>query len=450
MSNIKNNNSITRIVLNMSVPAILESFFTSFAGLVDSYMVSSLGASSVAAVGLTTQPKFCALAIFFAISIALSALVARRLGQNERDKANGIFLTAIITILLLVILISFAGIVFASPILRLCGTTSDTHGDAVTYFTIIMSGLIFNSIQICINSAQRGAGNTKITMRTNVTSNIVNIIFNYILINGKFGFPKLGIRGAAIATVLGTVVGAIMSIASVMSKDVFVSLTYIFKNKIRPKLEYLKNIVKVGYGIFFEQLLMRVGFMATAVMAAKQGTNAMAAHQVCMNLCGLSFSFGDGLQAAAVALIGRSLGENNPELAKMYGKKCQNVGGIISVVVSVLYFFGAKLIMRAFFDENEIVNIGIYLMYIVLVTILFQIRQVIYMGCLRGAGDTLYTAVVSAISVTFIRTVFSYVFCYGFNMGIYGVWFGILSDQVIRFICASIRFKLGKWVTLKI
>ena len=89
-------------------------------------------------------------------------------------------------------------------------------------------------------------------------------------------------------------------------------------------------------------------------------------------------------------------------------------------------------------------------MYFVLVTILFQIRQVIYMGCLRGAGDTLYTAVVSAISVAFVRTVSSYVFCYGFNMGIYGVWLGILSDQVIRFICASIRFKLGKWVTLKI
>ncbi len=446
----KNNNSITKNVLNMSVPAILESFFTSFAGLVDSYMVSALGASSVAAVGLTTQPKFCALAIFFAISISLSALVARRFGQNERGKANGIFLTAIITSLILVVFISVAGVMFASPIMKLCGTTPDTHDDAVTYFKIILSGIVFNCIQICVNSAQRGAGNTKITMRTNVTSNIVNIIFNYILINGKFGFPKLGIRGAAIATVLGTVVAAVMSIVSIIKEEVFISLIYIFKNKIKPKFAYLKNITKVGYGIFFEQLLMRVGFMTTAVMAAKQGTYAMAAHQVGMNLCGLSFSFGDGLQAAAVALIGRSLGQNNPELAKQYGKKCQNVGGIISIFVSMLYFFGAKLLMGAFFEEKEIVEIGIYLVYLVLVSILFQIRQVIYMGCLRGAGDTLYTAVVSAISVTFVRTVASYVFCYGFKMGIYGVWLGILSDQMIRFICAATRFKLGKWVTLKI
>ncbi len=450
MNRKNNNGSLMKNVLSMSVPAILESFFTAFAGLVDSYMVSTLGASSVAAVGLTTQPKFCALAIFFAISISLSALVARRLGQNEREKANGIFLTAIITVLLLVVFISVLGVIFASPILKLCGTTADTHNDAVTYFTIILSGLVFNCIQICINSAQRGAGNTKITMRTNVTSNVVNIIFNYILINGKFGFPKLGVRGAAIATVLGTVVAAVMSIVSVIKQDVFISLTYILKNKIKPKIEYLKNIIKVGYGIFFEQLLMRVGFMATAVMAANQGTYAMAAHQVCMNLCGLSFSFGDGLQAAAVALIGRSLGENNPELAKEYGKICQRVGGIISVVISALYFFGARLVMGLFFDEKEIITIGVYLMYIVLVSILFQIRQVIYMGCLRGAGDTLYTAVVSAISVTFVRTIFSYVFCYGFNMGIYGVWFGILSDQTIRYICAAIRFKIGKWVTLKI
>ena len=110
----------------------------------------------------------------------------------------------------------------------------------------------------------------------------------------------------------------------------------------------------------------------------------------------------------------------------------------------------SKLLMSAFFEENEIIEIGIYLVYFVLVTILFQIRQVIYMGCLRGAGDTLYTAVVSAISVTFIRTTASYVFCYIFGMGIYGVWVGVLSDQVLRFICAAIRFKLGKWVTLKI
>ena len=199
---------------------------------------------------------------------------------------------------------------------------------------------------MAVNSAHRGAGNTKITMRTNITSNTVNIIFNYLLINGHLGFPALGIKGAAIATVFGSAVAAVMATVSVMNAKCFVSLPYIFKNKILPRLAHFMNIVKVGYSVFFEQVLIRIGFMSTVLMAADQGMNAMAAHQVGMNLLGLSFSFGDGLQAAAVALIGRSLGEQNPNLARKYGAKCQTVGGVISVVLAIVYFFGAGFLMR--------------------------------------------------------------------------------------------------------
>ena len=142
------------------------------------------------------------------------------------------------------------------------------------------------------------------------------LVFNYILINGKLGFPALGIQGAALATVLGTVVASIMSIISIMRPSCFVCVPYIIKEKIRASFVELKNIIKVGYSAFFEQMLMRVGFMMTALMAANQGNAAMAAHQVGMNIMGLTFSFGDGLQAAAVALIGRSLGEKNKEKAR--------------------------------------------------------------------------------------------------------------------------------------
>lgn len=171
-----------------------------------------------------------------------------------------------------------------------------------------MGGMIFNCIQMGINSAQRGAGNTKITMRTNVTSNTINIILNYLLINGHFGFPALGIQGAALATVTGTVVGCVMSILSITKQDGFLNLGYILKNKIKPTIAAFISLVRVGYSVFFEQVFMRIGFMMTAIMAAKQGTDAMAAHQVGMNIMSLSFAFGDGLQSAAVALIGRSLG----------------------------------------------------------------------------------------------------------------------------------------------
>ncbi len=439
-----------KTAFGMAVPAMIESFFVAFAGLVDSLMVSSLGANSVAAVGLTTQPKFLGLSVFIALNVSVSALVARRYGENKRKEANSILLTALMIVIFLSVLLGIAFVAFAPQIMHICGSTPETHDAAVTYYRIIMGGMIFNCIQMGINSAQRGAGNTQITMRTNITSNTINIILNYLLIGGKFGFPALGITGAALATVLGTVVSCIMSIISIMKPDIFVSIPYIIKEKIRPSIDALKNIIRIGYSVFFEQMLMRIGFMATAIMAANQGNAAMAAHQVGMNIMGLTFAFGDGLQAAAVALIGRSLGENKPDRAKEFGGACQMIGGIISVVLAVIYFFGARGLMRMFFEEVEIVDIGVRIMMIIIFVVLFQIRQVIYMGCLRGAGDTAYTAAASTICVTVIRTAASYLCGYTFGLGIAGIWMGVLADQVGRFIFAAVRFKAGKWVKIKI
>ncbi len=441
---------IVKNSVNMAWPAIVESFFVAFAGLVDSFMVSSLGKDAVAAVGLTTQPKFLGMSLFIATGVSMSALVARRRGENRKEDANRILLTAIIFVILSAIALSILLVSFASPIISLCGSSPETHDMAVTYFSIIMGGMIFNCIQIGINSAQRGAGNTKITMRTNVTSNLINIVFNYLLIGGHFGFPALGIVGAALATVLGTVVSCVMSICSLLKKDGFISIPFIIQNKIKPSLEAFISVVKVGYSVFCEQMLMRIGFMLTAIMAADMGTNAMAAHQVGMNIMGLSFSFGDGLQSAAVALIGRSLGQGKPDLAKEYGRTCKMLGGCISVILAIVYFLGARWLYSQFFREEEIVEIGVTIMYVMIVTVIFQIRQVIYMGCLRGAGDTLYTAISSTVSVTVIRTIVSFLCGYTLGWGIAGVWLGVLGDQISRFTFASIRFKQGKWTEIKI
>ena len=443
LQKIKNNyhKDTLKITIDMAWPAIVESFFVAFAGLIDSLMVSSLGSSAVASVGLTTQPKFLGLALFFALNVAISALVARRRGEQRQDSANEILCTAVLFILVAAIILSIGLVTFADPIMNFCGSTADTHEGAVSYFRIIMGGMIFNCIQMGINSAQRGAGNTKITMRTNVTSNTINIILNYLLINGHFGFPALGIQGAALATVSGTVVACMMSIASIMKKEDFISIPYIMSHKIKPTAAAFLNLIKVGYSVFFEQVLMRIGFMLTAIMAAGQGTDAMAAHQVGMNIMGLSFSFGDGLQSTAVALIGRSMGAENPDLARESGRTCRLVG---------IYYFGASGLYHLFFREEHIVAIGVNIMHVIIFVVIFQICQVIYMGCLRGAGDTLYTAIASTISVTIIRTVVSYLFGYTLGFGIIGIWMGVLGDQISRFIFATVRFKQGKWVQIKI
>lgn len=413
-----------KITIDMAWPAIVESFFVAFAGLIDSLMVSSLGSYAVAAVGLTTQPKLLGLALFFALNVAISALVARRRGEKKQDSANEILLTAIFFIVIAAIISSIAFVFFASAIIGFCGSTADTHTDAVVYFRIIMGGMIFNCIQMGINAAQRGAGNTKITMRTNVTSNTINILLNYLLINGRFGFPALGIRGAALATISGTVVACIMSVASIFKKESFLSIPYILEQHIRPTLSAFLNLIKVAYSVFFEQVLMRIGFMLTAIMAADQGT--------------------------AVALIGRSLGSGDPDLAKEYGRTCRLIGAVIAVCLVAIYYFGASGLYHLFFTEDHIVAIGVQIIHVIIFVVIFQICQVIYMGCLRGAGDTLYTAVASMISVTFIRTIISYFCGYVLGWGIIGIWMGVLGDQISRFIFATVRFRQGKWVKIKI
>ena len=144
-----------------------------------------------------------------------------------------------------------------------------------------------------------------------------------------------------------------MSILSITKQDRFLNLGYILKNKIKPTLAAFISLVRVGYSVFFEQVFMRIGFMMTAIMAAKQGTDAMAAHQVGMNIMSLSFAFGDGLQSAAVALIGRSLGAKKPDLAKEYGRTCRLIGRA-SQYASLPFIFSAEDGCTACFSKNSI------------------------------------------------------------------------------------------------
>ena len=441
---------ILKETISTAWPAVLESFFISLAGMIDTMMVSALGTYAVSAVGLTTQPKFITLCFFFAINVAVSALVARRRGQKDQKNANEVLVTALVISIILCVVLSFLTVAFADPIIRFSGSASDTHNSAVTYFRIIQAGMIFNIISMVINAAQRGSGNTKIAMTTNVASSIVNIVFNYLLIGGNFGFPKWGLAGAAIATVLGTVVAAIMSIRSLFKKDSYVSIPYIIANKIRPVSTTVSSITSLSSNMLAENIAMRVGFLVTAMLAARLGTDAFAAHNVGMNFLSLGFSFGDGMQVAAVALIGRALGEKNPEKAKAYGNTAQAVGFGISLILAVILFFFGRNLFSLFFTQEDILADGVMLSRFIMIIVLFQISQVIFGGCLRGAGDVKYTLVASLISVTLIRSIVTYLLVVIWPLGLAGIWIGVLSDQLSRFLFLGIRFKKGKWVEYQI
>ena len=176
-------------------PAVMESVFVALAGLIDSLMVSTLGAAAVASVGLTTQPKFIALSLFIALNVSVSALVARRKGQKDRDGANQVLMMALGFTLVMGLVLGAVCIAFAPTFMDLAGSNAETHDNAVLYFRIVVGGMIFSVLSLIINAAQRGSGNTRLSMRANVASSLVNITFNWLLINGHLGFPRSGHEG---------------------------------------------------------------------------------------------------------------------------------------------------------------------------------------------------------------------------------------------------------------
>ena len=441
---------MTRRALSVAWPAMAESFFIALAGMIDTMMVSTLGSYAVAAVGLTNQPKFIGLTFFFGINVAVSALVARRKGEQRQETANEILLTAFILACIACVVVSVLFVVFAPWMMQLAGSNADTHEAAVEYFQMIMGGTFFNVVTMVINSAQRGSGNTRLSMITNLTSSVVNILFNYLLIEGHFGFPRWGIRGAAIATVLGTVVAAVMAVLSLFRRSSYVRIPLMRKLRIRYSRNCARSIWHLALNTSLENIAARIGFLATALIAARLGTEEFAAHNIGMNVLGLGFSFADGMQVAAVALAGEALGAGLKDTAKQYGSICQRIGLVISMILAALLFFGGRWFYGLYFREPHIIEMGELICRYLILIVLLQISQIIFTGCLRAAGDVRFVLLAAIISIAGIRTLTTVLMVNVLGWGLSGVWLGILADQLSRFIMVSLRFRQGKWVNLKI
>lgn len=443
---------LTGNVLTVAWPSMLEMLLTSMINIVDTAMVSTLGEGAIAAVGITTQPKFIGLCFFIALGMSVSALTARRKGEEDEAGATQVLRMALVITLIMSAIVSSLFVIFALPICRLAGAGPDIDQDAAAYLRIIMGGLVFMPFGNMINAAQRGCGNTRLAMRTNITSNLVNVCLNYLLIGGHLGFPALGIRGAAIATVCGTAVGCGMSVASLFS-----SRTYIhFRNVIRPEFgreerkRNLSALAKVGGSSFAEQIFMRVGFFLFSLMVAKLGTLEMASHVIGMNIMTLSFCIGDGLQTASVALSGQNLGRKRPDLSRIYAIICQRVGFCCTSLMSVLLLALSHQIFDVFSDDPLVLGYGPKLMTLLCPILIFQVSQMSFGGVLRSAGDNRYTAMVSLISITLVRVSVAWFLCYGLGLGLVGAWLGIVLQQILTWILYRRRFRQGKWIYLKV
>ena len=434
--------------IKIAWPALLESFLIGVIAFVDSLMVSGCGEEAIAAVGLTGQPRLLFYVVLMSITTGVNAVVARRRGEGDREGANRTLMQTLPIVFILATLFFLISLFVAEPLLRFAGAKDDTIGMAIPYYNITMFGMIFTSISLCINAAHRGCGKTKISMTTNIAANVVNVIFNALLINGLFFFPKLGVTGAAIATALGNIVSAVIAIASLYRKDSYLQMN--FGQMLRHKFETLPSVMKVFSGSALEQVFLRIGFFLFVKMVADLGTKEYATHQICMNVMNLSFTVGDGLGIASASLVGQHLGMRREDKSLVYGKVGQRVGLCYGVVLLTLFTIFGGNIVGWFSDDPSIISVGIQLMAMLAFICPFQISQVIFSGCLRGAGDTRYMAVVSMFSVALLRPILTYILVYPVAMGVLGAWIAILVDQIMRFGFSAVRFYSQKWCKVKL
>lgn len=436
--------------INMAWPSIVESVLLALVTLIDTMMVSGLGEEAVAAVGITGQPRLIVLALIFSLNVGVTAVVARRKGQKDQEGANRCLKQCMLISGGISIVLAVLCFIFREPLLRFAGAQDDYMEDACVYFRILMLGIFFNAMSLTINAAQRGAGNTKISMRSNLTANIVNIIFNYFLINGHWFFPKWGVAGAATATSLGYVVAFCMSMISIWRKreDAFLSIF----SKVSWKLEMgtLRSVFKVSSSAVVEQFFMRVGFFLYAKIVAGLGTVDFATHQVCMNIMNISFGFGDGFNVASSSLVGQSLGARRPDMAKLYVSINQRMAVVCSTGLAVILILFRYPLVGLFSDDPQVIARGGILLIMIACVTHAQTSQVIISGSLRGAGDTKFVAICSMISIAFVRPILSWLLAYPVGWGLIGAWIAVLVDQYMRLVFFFMRFKSGAWTKIEL
>lgn len=441
-------------VLRIAWPVLVELLLGSLFGMIDMMMLgrisdNAIAAASVAAVGITNQPLFIGLSLVQALNVGGTAMIARYFGANKNDRMETVLKhVMLLSMLLLILPISILGLIFTDSIMTFMGAQADALQIGRSYFKIIMMGFIFQSLNMSISAALRGIGETKTPMRINLKCNFLNVIGNAVLIYGLLGFPRLGVTGAGISTALSNVIASILSFSYIIKGKSIIKFNINKPFKFDKNITY--NLIKVGVPASLEQLVLRTGILAFTKIVAGLGTVIYAAHQIALNILGLSFQPGQAFGIAASSLVGRSLGAKKPERAEEYARETRRIGSMISTFMAVVFFFFGSLLARLYSNDPVIIKNTSAALKVIALVQPFQSSQFILAGALRGAGDTFWPLVATSIGVLLIRVVLAYNFVIIMGYGLIGAWMAVFVDQLVRWTFIYIRFNTGKWKHVKI
>ncbi len=444
-----NSSMLYHDIVQIAWPSLVELILTQLASMVDMIMVGRLGPWAISAVGLTTQPKFLMMTMFIAMNVGATALVARYRGEGNRKKANTVLNQAMLLTFILSLAASIVGFIFAEPMVRFMGAAdAKTLEGGTIYLKIQMVGFLFMALTSTITATLRGIGNSRTAMIYNLIANVINVIFNYLLIFGHWGFPKLGVAGASLATIIGQFVAFILAMMAVLRGDQYLHLQ--IKECLKPNWKYLKSIFNIGIPAMIEQLVMRTGIIIYSKTVASLGTVAFATHQICMNIQAMSFMNGQAFGVSATSLMGQSLGKKRPDMAQAYSSRTRYLGMIISLILGVVFFFFGRPIVSLYTDDPSVINQGAKILKLVALIQPFQSTQFILSGALRGAGDTKATAIITFITILLLRPGLALLCINVLHLGLEGAWLALAADQIVRSTLIVIRYRSGKWKNIKV
>lgn len=374
-------------IIKLAIPAVGEMILYMLIWVFDTLMVGKYGGQvSVSAVGFSSEIMytFINILISMGLSISITSIVARCLGANNYKKGKNMANLGVKIGSLIALIVFLMFFIFSKNILSLAGAKGDVLTLGYKYMRVCSIGLFFNMITNLLNGVFRGCKNTKTPLYGATILNVINLSLDYVLIFGKFGFPELGVEGAAIATTIGNIFAFLFILSQLKKLPFKISL----KDKVN--LNYLKELVDLALPSGLQEGAFSIVRLLSVMMVMKLGSLAFSANQISVTIESISFMPGWGFAISAVSLVGHSIGEKDLKSAREYANTSLFLACIVMGFFSLIFLFFSENLVRLFIknSEVEVIALGAACLMIGSIQQIPTAIDMVLSGSLKGMGDT--------------------------------------------------------------
>ncbi len=439
--------SIRKAIFMLSIPMILEMLMESIFALVDIAYVSRVSVNAVATIGLTESVITLIYALAIGLSMAATAVVARRVGEKDIQGARTAAVQAIGLGILISIILGIVGILYAKEILALMGGEPDLIEEGYGYTKLLIGGNITIMLLFLINAIFRGAGDASIAMWTLVLSNGLNIILDPIFIFGWGPVPEYGVMGAAIATNIGRGTAVLFQLGILFFGWSKIKLAI---KDLMVNIEVMVNLVKVSLGGIAQFLIGTSSWVFLMRIMSEFGSEVLAGYTIAIRVMMFTLMPSWGMSNAAATLVGQNLGAQKPDRAEVSVWKTGKYNAYFMGLVSLVYLFFAKTIISWFNNTPNVVENGALCLQIIAAGYVFYAYGMVVSQAFNGAGDTKTPTKINLISFWLFQLPVAYISALILGWGAMGVFIAITTAEVLLAVIAIIWFKKGNWKRVQV